>query len=395
MKIKEGLYYVGIKEKKEKNLDGLLKAKDGISYNSYLIIGNEKSALIDLVPEAYADELISNIEEIISIKKLDYIILNTTELSHSGALPKIIEKSNAKVVISKHGFMMLKEIMHRNIEPLTVSDKGDRISLGNKTLEFIYSPYVFWPDSIFTYIPEDKIIFTGNFLSTPIYFEELFDEGLRDFQPESIEYYTKFMRPFKDSVVEALEKIQKLKLEMIAPGFGPILKKNIQKYLNLYKELSSVKKSEKKRALIFYATSYGGTFKIAKKIGEGLNENGVEAELYDLMGISIDDKILDKIEEADALIVGSNTVNADAMKEVWYLLSSLGSINLRNKIGFAFGTYAWSGEAARLIENRLRDLRLKVPEEHFRAMLIPTEDDFYNAKEVGKRLADIINYRVI
>ncbi|MGC8619880.1 MAG: FprA family A-type flavoprotein [Thermoplasmata archaeon] len=395
MKIKDGIYYVGIREKRKKNIDGLYEAKDGITYNSYLITGDGKSALIDLVPEDYHEEFLKNIENIMPLEKIDYIILSTTELSHSGALPKIMEKTSAKVVISKHGFMMLKEIMHRNIDPILVQDKGEKISLGNKTLELIYSPYVFWPDTLFIHIPEDNIIFTGNFLSSAIYHEKIFDDEIEDFQSEFITYYKKFLRPFNDYVLEAIEKLEKKKIDMIAPGFGPVIRKNVKKYIEIYKDLSTKIKGTKKKALIFFATSYGGTYKIAEKIAEGLEENNVETELIDLMNTRIDDKMLDRIEESDALIVGSNTVNADAMKEVWYLLSSLGTINLRNKVGFAFGTYAWSGESARLIESRLRDLRLKVPEEHFRAMLIPTEDDLYNAKEIGKRLADILNYRVI
>ncbi len=394
MKIKDGIYYVGLQDMAIRNFDGVLNIENGTSYNSYILIGNKKSALIDLAPKEYAEKLISNIEKIIELKKIDYIVLNNTEPAHSGALPLILEKTEAKVIISKHAFMMLKEIMHKNIDPILIPDKGDSISLGNKTLEFIYAPYVYWPDTMFTYVKEDRTIFTGNFLGSHFSSDKIFNDEL-EFKKEFIEYYKTFMRPFKDYVLDAINKIEKKEIDIIAPAHGPILRKEPMKYLEIYRDLSLAKKREKKKAIIFFATSYGGTRQIAEKIGEGLVENNVEVELFDLNKIQINDEIIDKIEESDALIVGSNTVNGDAMKNVWFLLASLSTINLRNKIGFAFGTYAWSGEAARLIENRMRDLRLKVPEEHFRALMIPTDDDYYEAKEVGKRLADVLNYRVI
>ena len=129
---------------------------------------------------------------------------------------------------------------------------------------------------------------------------------------------------------------------------------------------------------------------LAKNIARGLMDSGVKAEIFDLSGTSIDDNIIDIIEDSDALIVGSSTINGDAIKPVWILLASLATINLRNKIGFAFGTYACSGEAAKMIENRMKDLKMKVPEPFLRAQMIPTEEDLKKSYETGKKLADII-----
>ena len=144
-----------------------------------------------------------------------------------------------------------------------------------------------------------------------------------------------------------------------------------------------------KSAVIFYASPYGGTGKLGQAIAEGLSSEGIITEIFDLVGTSIN-SVIDIIENSDAIIVGSATINGDAIKPVWDLLSSLSTLNLRNKIGFAFGTYAWSGEGAKFIENRLKDLKLKVPETFFRAQMIPTEEDYSKAREIGKKLATII-----
>lgn len=388
MKIKEGVYWVGVKDPKLRIFDVIMQAEYGTTYNSYLIVGSEKVALIDTVKETFKDEFFKKIEEIVPLEKIDYIVINHTEPDHSGALPYLLEKTSAKVIASKNASMFLKEILHKDIGPMLVGD-NDKISLGNKTLEFISAPFLHWPDTMITYLPEDKILFSCDFLGCHYCDEKLFNDETLDFSFAFEHYFMTIMRPFKDYALQAIKKIETKEIEIIAPSHGPILRKDPWYYVNKYKEWATPKKKDGKSAVIFYASPYGGTGKLAQAIAEGLASEGIKTEIFDLVGTSIP-SVIDIIEDSDALIVGSATINGDAIKPVWDLLSSLSTINLKNKIGFAFGAYAWSGEAAKLIENRLKDLKLKVPEPYFRAQMVPTEEDYAKAREIGKKLASVI-----
>ncbi|MGC8646196.1 MAG: FprA family A-type flavoprotein [Thermoplasmata archaeon] len=389
IEIKPDIYYVGVKNPDMRIFDVFFKTESGTTYNSYLIVGKEKIALIDTVKEPFRDEFIKNIEEIVPLEKINYIITLHHEPDHSGALKYILEKSNARVVISKTAGLFLKQILHRDANPLLVGD-NDKISLGNITLEFIQAPFLHWPDTMFAYIPERNILFTCDFLGQHFSDEEIYNDESRDFTYAFEHYYKIIMRPFKDYVLQAIKKIENKNIDMIAPSHGMILRKDPWKYVDLYRTWSTPKPRDYRRALVFYASPYGGTGKLANSIAKGLADSGVYVEIFDLAGTVIDDSLLDLIENSDALIVGSSTLNGDAIKPVWDLLSSLTTINMRNKIGFAFGTFAWSGEAPKFIENRLKDLKLKVPETSFRAGIIPTEDDLQRAAEMGKKLAGYI-----
>lgn len=388
MKIKDGVYWVGAKDPKLRIFDVIMQAEYGTTYNAYLVIGNEKVALIDTVKEHFKDEFFKKIEQIVPLEKIDYIVVNHTEPDHSGALSYLLEKTNARVVASKNAAMFLKEILHRDVNPILVGD-NDKISLGNKTLEFISAPFLHWPDTMITYLPEDRILFPCDFLGCHYCDEKIFNDETLDFSFAFEHYFLTIMRPFKDYVLQAIKKIETKEIEIIAPSHGPILRKDPWYYINKYREWATPRKKNGKTAVIFYASPYGSTGKLGQAIAEGLASEGIITEIFDLVGTSIS-TVLDIIEDADALIVGSATINGDAIKPVWDLLSSLSTISLRNKIGFAFGTYGWSGEGAKLIENRLKDLKFKVPEPFFRAQMIPTEEDYAKAREIGKKLAAVI-----
>lgn len=389
MKIKDGVYWVGVKDPKLRIFDVIMQAEAGTTYNSYLIIGDEKVAIIDTVKEGFRDEFLKKVSEIVPLEKIDYIILNHLEPDHSGALPYLLERTNARVVISKNAQMILKELLHKDINPMLVGD-GDKISLGKKTLEFIHAPFLHWPDTMFTYLVEDAILFPCDFLGCHYCDDSMFNDETLDFSFAFKHYFYTIMRPFKEYSLQAIKKIENRKIDIIAPSHGPILRKDPWNYVEFYRQWSQPSKRDFKRAVVFYASPYGGTGQMAKNIAKGLMDGGVRTELFDLSGTSIDDTLIDLIDDSDALIVGSSTINGDAIKPVWILLASLATINLRNKIGFAFGTYAWSGEAAKLIEGRMKDLKMKVPEPFLRAQMVPTEEDLRKSYEVGRKLAEII-----
>lgn len=388
LEIKPGIYWVGVLNPKMRIFDVIMKTPQGTTYNAYLIKGKEKTAVIDTVKEVFKDEFISNLKEVIHPFQIDYIIINHTEPDHSGALPYLLEETpGATVVISKNAEHLLKNFLNKDVQPLKVGD-GDSIDLGERTLNFISAPFLHWPDTMFTFAPQDKVLFPCDFLGCHYSDERLYDDLVSNFSYAFKYYFDHIIKPFKQYALVALEKIAPLQIEIIAPSHGPILRHSPQKYLNLYRKWSQQpeKKPEEKTLLIFYASAYGNTAKMAEEIVAGAESTGVKTSLFDLSVIDIP-HLIDEIEKADGLIVGSATINGDAIKPVWDLLSSLTTIKVKGKIGAAFGSYGWSGEAPKLIQERLKGLKFKIPEEALRAIFVPTAEELAKCREFGKKIA--------
>jgi len=200
-------------------------------------------------------------------------------------------------------------------------------------------------------------------------------------------YFDGIFRPFKQYALQAIQKIERLKIEMIAPSHGPILRTEPQKYVAKYKEWSDSPHKEGKDLIVFYASAYGNTARMAREIAKAANATGVRAAVMDVTAIHLPE-LLAQIEAADAIAVGSPTVNGDAVKPVWDLLSSLATLKLRGKLGAAFGSFAWSGEAADLILERLKGLKFKMIEPPLKASLIPTEAELEKCWELGMKIAE-------
>jgi flavorubredoxin len=203
------------------------------------------------------------------------------------------------------------------------------------------------------------------------------------------------MRPFKRHVMDALKLIEPLQLRQIAPTHGPILRERPRRYVTHYRELSTSALtkgigSDDQSMIIFYMSSYGNTARMAESIAEGAGGiDNVRVSLYDLQGGETD-PFVDLIEEADALLFGSPTINGDAVKPVWDLLSSLAVVNLKGKLGAAFGSYGWSGEAVRMIEDRMRGLKMHIPQHGVRVKLIPTEEELEECRAFGRQIAEVL-----
>jgi flavorubredoxin len=241
---------------------------------------------------------------------------------------------------------------------------------------------------MFTYIPERKILFPCDFLGSHFADERMFDDLVDDFSHARRYYFDHIIRPFKEFSNRALDSIQDLSIEMIAPSHGPILRTNVARYLETYREWSAApRRGEKPLALVFYATSYGNTRRMAEKVAEGCRDAGAEVAVYDLEATE-PGSILDEVERADALAIGSLTINGDAVKPAWELLTSLATIKVRGKAACTFGSYGWSGEAVKFMEDRLKALKFKIPAEGVRVQLVPTEEDLSACRELGVKLVE-------
>jgi len=273
------------------------------------------------------------------------------------------------------------------VDPLLVGD-GDSLDLGGRELRFISAPFLHWPDTMFTYVAQERALFPCDFLGCHYCDDRLFDDRAGDFSHAFRYYFDHIIRPFKEHARRALEKVRALELALIAPSHGPILRADPWKYVEAYERWSQqpAPDVERRRLLVFYASAYGNTARMAREVARGAEEAGAAVSVFDLAATDLG-QVPDLVEAADGLAVGSATINGDAVKPVWDLLSGLATIKVRGKLGAAFGSYGWSGEAVRLIEERLRGLRFRVPEEAVTATLVPTEEDLAHCWQFGARLA--------
>jgi len=383
--IREGIYWTGVLDPDLRLFDILFPTEGGTTYNSYLVKG-EKIAVIDTAKGRCYDQFLSNVRSLVAPEDVDYIVCNHMEPDHSGSLAAFLkEAKNARVVVSRTGEHFVSNILNADVNPLKMGD-GDVLDLGGKTLRFVSAPFLHWPDTMFTYAVEDKVLFSCDVFGSHYCDERMFDDLVGDFSGEFEYYYQGIMRPFKEKMLEAMDKIKDLDIEVIAPSHGPILRTDPWKYVTQYVEWSTPSPAEAKKVLIFYASAHGNTKMMANEVAKGANIDGVEAELFDLTEVAPGD-VLDRIETSQALIIGSPTINGDAVKPVWDLLSSLATIKLRGKVGAAFGSYGWSGEAVGMIENRLKSLKFKIPEPGVKFTLVPTAEELKSCREFGARIA--------
>lgn len=382
-----GIYWTGALDPLLRTFDVIMHAEHGTTYNSYLVQGTRSCALLETVKAKFADSLIENLSTLVDPLSIDYLIVNHTEPDHTGSLRRLLDEiPSIKIVAAKNTVPFIRGILNEDVEVTVVKD-GDTIDLGGKTLTFFEAPFLHWPDTMFTYVKEDQILFPCDFLGSHYADEKLFGDLLDDFSFSRKYYFDHIFRPFKEFVNRGLDKIQDLPLKMIGPSHGPILRKDVGKYLDEYRQWAApVEKGDKPRLMIFYASSYGNTLKLAENIAEGARENGVEVTIFDLE-VSEPGALLDEVERADGVAVGSCTINGDAVKPVWNFLSSLATLKLRGKVGAAFGSYGWSGEAVKMIEDRLRGIKFKIPAEGVKAHLVPSDDELGKARELGVALA--------
>jgi NADH oxidase (H2O-forming) len=392
--LSDRVHWIGALDPSLRNFDIILKTANGTSYNAYVVRGSEGVAIVDTVKENFAGDFFARLETVAQYDEIKVIVLNHLEPDHTGALPELMRRApQAQLYISQKAQSMLKALLKQDDFKFTPVLTGDKVSLGDRTLAFLHTPYLHWPDTQCTYLEEEKILFSGDVFGCHYCDSRLFNDEVGDFRFSFEYYYAHIMRPFKDYVNRALDLIEPLMpLNKIAPAHGPLLRDQPQRYVNRYRELSftplhSEISTGEKTLLIFYISSYGSTRRMAEAIYEGaMGVEHVRVSLYDLEGSEIT-PFVDLIEGADGILFGTPTINGDAVKPVWDLLSSLVVINLKSKLGGVFGSYGWTGEAVKMVEDRLRGLKLRVPIPGLRLKLIPTDEEIILCREFGHELA--------
>lgn len=386
-KLIDNIYWVGVKDPDLKVFDIIMETKKGTTYNSY-VIDDEKIAVIDTVKTGFYDEFKSNLISVIGDRKVDYIVVQHTELDHSGSLVNLIKDyPEAKIVGSKPAITYLKNIL--NSEFNYVEAKED-IKLGNTTMRFIPAPNLHWPDTMFTYVKERKLLFTCDFTGSHYCPEGSITSSLNDDYFVEMKYYFEcIMGPFKKFVLMGLDKIKDLDINCIATSHGPVHVNNISNILNLYKEWATEDEIDKKKIEIFYISAYGNTEEMAKFLKEKVEAKGYRADITEITSIPLEESMI-KIEKAKGFMIGSPTINQDAVKPSWDLLSLVSPIINRGKAAMAFGSFGWSGEGVKMLTSRLKDLKLKVVEPGLSFCFVPSEEDYKKAEDVINKFLELI-----
>ncbi len=389
IQVTDHVYYVGALNPNLRVFDIIMKTDFGTSYNAYLIKG-EKTALVEAVHETFCADYLEQIQELTSISDIDYVILNHTEPDHSGCLSELFQQNpNITVIATGAGIKNIGGITNASFKSQAVKDK-DQLDLGGGVvLEFAIAPNLHWPDSMFTYLAADKVLFSCDVFGCHYCEPHIFDEKIVYPQKYDIalkEYYDAIFGPFKPFVLNGLAKIAPFDFTTVCTSHGPILRQRVQQNLDLYRAWSTPQPKAGKSAAIFYVSAYGYTRQLANALCEALTENGVQTEAFDV--IDHDYGFLrEKLEQADALLFGSPTINRDALKPIWDMLSMIDVISNKGKPCAVFGSYGWSGEACGMLAERLRGLKLNVIGEPIKILFRPTDADFDAVRQYAAEFA--------
>lgn len=384
IKAKDHIWYVGVQDPDLRVFDIIMHSDYGTSYNSYIVKGTEKTVLFETSKAKFFDEFLNNVREVTDPAKIDYIVVNHTEPDHSGSMEKLLELApNATVLGSGTAITFLKEIVNHPFNAKAVSEK-DSIDLGGLTLTFLSLPMLHWPDSMYTYIPELKALFTCDSFGCHYADERVFNDLIEGDFTEAYKYYfDNIIGPFKNPfMLKALDRIKDLPIEFVGNGHGPVLRSNIQHYFDLYRTWSTPVAREKKTVAVAYVSAYGYTRQLAENICAGLAESGVDVKCFDLV---TDDNAEAKaaIADADGFLLGSPTLVGDALPPVYEMLIGLNPIIHKGKFAGAFGSYGWSGEAVPNLTARMQQLKLNMPLEGMKVRFKPTQADLDAAKQYG------------
>lgn len=388
LEVKKDVKWIGVLDPDLVTFDVVMETKYGTTYNSYLIDADKKT-IIETSKETKKDIYIEKIKQVVNPEEIEYIVLDHTEPDHSGNLKHLLKLApNATVVGSKSAINFLKHIVNDEFKSLVVKD-GDTLDLGNKTLRFISAPFLHWPDSMYTYLEEDKLLFTCDSFGCHYCDERMFDDLVDNFDDAFKYYFDVILKPFSNYMLKAIDKIKDLDIDVICPGHGPILRSNWRKYVEMSKSLSRcVTKKEKERVLIPYVSAYGNTEKMAKWISEGIKKAGdIEVEVLDIEEIDLFE-LEEKIEESTAFIVGCPTINQNIVLPIYKFFALLNPITNRGKKGAAFGSYGWSGEGIGMIEDNLKNHKVKLVQPGLKIEFVPSEEAREKCLEYGKEFGE-------
>jgi flavorubredoxin len=383
--LKEGIEWVGCIDWTVRDFHGY-KTESGSTYNSYLI-EDEKCAIIDGVKDSFTDRFLARIKAKVDLEKISYVVCNHAEPDHSGGLPGLMAACpNAEMVCNAKCKESLEKHYDTSAWKWHVVEDGDTISLGKRTLQFINTPMVHWPESMFTYVPEEKLLFSmdafGQHFATAFRFDD--EEPLDVILHEAKAYYANIVMLYGRPIAQTLKRAAELDIEMIAPSHGVIWRSHLKEVFEAYQKWVVCKPTPK--VIVLYATMWKATEHMAEAILEGVQECDVEARFYNV-DATHPTYIATEVLDCAAIAVGSPTLNNTLMPKMAGTLCYLGGLRPTNKKGFAFGSYGWSlrGGASE-VEDRLKDMKVELVREPIRSQYVPTEELLEKCREAGREL---------
>lgn len=390
LQLSNGLWWNGVLDPTLRVFDIVMHTEFGTTYNSYVLKGSEKTALFETNKLKFWDEYRENLSAVTDIRAIDYIVMNHTEPDHAGTIEKVLELNpRAVVVATSTAISFLKEIINHDFNSRAVKD-GDTLSLGGKTLRFMILPQLHWPDTMYTYVEEDGVLFTCDSFGSHYSHEGILRSTVTDtegYLRATKYYFDNIIGPFRHPFMnDALDRIKDLKINMICTGHGPVHDSHIDEIMALYRDWCAVPpKAEKKLVVIPYVSAYGYTGQLAERIGAGIAEacgDKAEIRFHDMVTADAA-TVAAELGAADAFLLGTPTIIGEALAPIWNLTLSLFAPVHGGKLASAFGSYGWSGEGVPHIIERLRQLRMIVPDEGFRVRLKPSETQLLDAYEYG------------
>jgi flavorubredoxin len=383
--------WIGVLDYDIRTFDIVMHTKHGTTYNSFFINADKKT-IVELAKEKFSETYLTKLRAVTNPEDIEYIIVDHTEPDHSGSLRILLDLApSATVVGSGNAIRYLEDIVNKPFKSLVVKE-GDTLDLGNKKLKFISAPNLHWPDSIYTLLVEDRILFTCDSFGAHYCLPDMFSEFNEEYTEAFKYYFEVIMKPFSRFMIRAVERIKPLEIDYICPGHGPIHNKNWRTAADLSEKYSASYLKDtigkyQNDILIAYISAYGYTKEAADLIADGIRENkDIAVEVVDIENIPDEDLEI-KLIKADGILVGSPTINQNTLLPVYKLLALINPIRDKGKLGGAFGSYGWSGESPKIILENFRLLKLKIFEETAGFKFSPAGQKEEFLKDFGRRFA--------
>ena len=379
-KVKENIYWMGSVDWDSRLFDSLIPLPDGTSYNAYLIEGSEKTALLDTVDPPMANELLAQLED---VPKIDYVVAHHAEQDHSGTIPQVLEKfPGAKVVSTPKAKGMLGDLLQIPEESFITAKDGETLTLGNKTLKFIHTPWVHWPETMVTYLEEDRILFSCDFFGSHIATTDLLvtDEG-RVYEAAK-RYFAEIMMPFRNVIKKNLEKLESYDVEMIAPGHSQIFP-NPAFIMNAYRDW--ILGPPRNTVVLPYVSMHKSTKRMVDHFVAALVERGVRVELFNLAVTDIG-KLAMALVDAATIVVGTPTILAGPHPYAAYAAFLANALRPKTKFLSIIGSYGWGGKTVETLAGMIPNLKVDVLEPVL-CKGVPSETDFKALDQLADTIA--------
>lgn len=393
MKIADNVYYVGVSNPTLRVFDIIMATEYGTTYNSYLVQGSEKTALIDGAHKGFENLFVENVEAITDFKNIDYMVVNHTEPDHSGAIRLVIEHNPDIVVYGTAACLKnLDNIVRMPFNRVAVKD-GDTLELGGKTLTFCVSPNIHWPDTMMTYLAEDKILFSCDFLGAhyaepTMYVHKAYKKDL--YEKEFKVYYDAIMGPFAKFVLRALDRIKDLDIALVCPSHGPMIAgDDIKVAMDTYRKWATPEEKTDKTVAIYYVSAYGYTRQMCQYLADKLSAKGIVVSAFDV--IKTDAAEIAAHLEDDCLVFGSPTLNRAALKPVLDVISCIDAVSAAGRPYATLGCFGWSGEACVQLNDRCNSIKMKQVGESVRSQFTPTDEIYVQLDTLADQIAETIN----